>query len=85
MRLAPRKDIDWAAQVHPLDPDRLPSLAVVTMARDEGAVLRRWVDWYAGQVGAEHVIVLDDGSTDGSTDDLPCPVLHLPPLRACSR
>jgi hypothetical protein len=59
----------------------LPSLAVITMARDEGAMIRRWVDYYAPQVGAEHVVVIDDNSVDGSTDDLPCPVLRIPHLR----
>jgi hypothetical protein len=59
----------------------LPSLAVITMARDEGSMIRRWVDWYAGQVGAEHLVVVDDNSSDGSTDDLPCPVLRIPYLR----
>ena len=59
----------------------LPTLGVLTMARDEGQMLRRWVDHYAAQVGAEHVLVIDDNSTDGSTDDLPCPVIKIPYLR----
>ena len=59
----------------------LPSLAVITMARDEGSMIRRWVDYYAGQVGAEHLVVIDDNSADGSTDDLACPVLRIPYLR----
>ena len=58
-----------------------PSLGVITMARDEGPMLRRWVEHYAAQVGAEHVLVVDDNSSDGSTDDLPCPVLRIPHLR----
>ena len=66
----------------PRPPGELPSLAVVTMARDEGDMVRRWVDHHAKEVGgAEHVIVVDDNSTDGSTDDLPCPVLRIPYLR----
>ena len=44
-------------------------------------MIRRWVDYYAGQVGAEHLVVIDDNSADGSTDDLPCPVLRIPYLR----
>ena len=44
-------------------------------------MLRRWVDYYAAQVGAEHLVVIDDNSADGSTDDLPCPVLRIPYLR----
>ena len=38
-----------------LAPGELPAVAVITMARDEGTMLRRWVDHYAAQVGAEHV------------------------------
>lgn len=64
----------------PRPPGELPSVAVLTMVRDEGSMLRRWVDHYAAQVGAEHVVVVDDSSSDGSTDDLPCPVLRFPPL-----
>ncbi len=64
----------------PEDSD-LPGVAVITMARDEGHMLRRWVDHYAAHVGAEHVVVIDDNSADGSTDDLPCPVLRIPYLR----
>jgi hypothetical protein len=58
----------------------LPHVAVITMARDEGTMLRRWVDHYSREVGAEHLLVVDDNSSDGSTDDLPCPVLRIPPL-----
>lgn len=58
----------------------LPSVAVITMARDEGTMLRRWVDHYAREVGADNLVVVDDNSSDGSTDDLPCPVLRIPPL-----
>lgn len=65
----------------PRPPGELPSLAIITMARDEGSMLHRWVSHHAVEVGAEHVIVVDDNSTDGSTDDLPCPVLRIPYLR----
>jgi hypothetical protein len=65
----------------PRPPGELPSLAIITMARDEGRMIHRWVTHHAAEVGAEHVIVIDDNSTDGSTDDLPCPVLRIPYLR----
>lgn len=50
------------------------------MASNEGPMLRLWVDHYAAQVGREHLVVFDDGSTDGSTDDLGCTVHRLPAL-----
>ncbi|MEQ6903553.1 glycosyltransferase family 2 protein [Nocardioides sp. YIM 152588] len=58
----------------------LPRVAAITMARDEGAMIRRWAEHYAAQLGAENVFVVDDHSTDGSTDDLPATVLRLPYL-----
>lgn len=57
-----------------------PSVLVMTMARDEADMLPRWVRHYAGQVGLEHLLVLDDNSTDGSTEGLGCTVHRLPPL-----
>jgi hypothetical protein len=62
-------------------PGSLPDVLVMTMARDEADMLPRWIRHYAGQVGMEHLLILDDNSTDGSTDDLECTVHRLPPLR----
>jgi hypothetical protein len=62
------------------EPGRLPRIAVLTMVRDEGVMLPRWIDHYAAQVGMESLVVIDDNSTDGSTDDLPCTVVRIPPL-----
>jgi hypothetical protein len=59
-----------------------PAVAVMTMARDEGPMLRRWVDHYARHVGRGHLLVLDDGSVDGSTEEAGCAVMRLPGLRA---
>ena len=50
------------------------------MARDEGPMLRRWVDHYSRELGPDNLVVIDDNSTDGSTDDLPCPVIRIPPI-----
>ena len=58
-----------------------PTVAAITMVRNERAMLPRWVRHYAAQCGGpEHLLVIDDNSTDGSTDGLPCPVIRIPPL-----
>lgn len=56
-----------------------PRVAVLTMVRDEARLLPRWVAHYGRHVGVENLVVLDDNSTDGSTDDLPCTTYRLPP------
>jgi hypothetical protein len=57
----------------------LPDIAAITVVRDEAVMLPRWVAHYARQCGGpERLLVIDDNSTDGSTDDLPCPVIRLP-------
>jgi hypothetical protein len=55
-------------------------VAVLTMARDEGRMLSRWVDHYGHHVGHENLVVLDDNSEDGSTCGLPCTVHRHPPM-----
>ena len=62
-------------------PTALPTVLVMTMVRDEAEMLPRWVAHYAAQVGMDNLVVLDDNSTDGSTDGLDCTVHRLPPLR----
>lgn len=42
-------------------------------------MLPRWISYYGGQLGVENLIVLDDNTVDGSTDDLPCTLHRLPP------
>ncbi|MEU6133990.1 glycosyltransferase family 2 protein [Nocardioides sp. NPDC047086] len=54
---------------------------MLTIARDEGEMLARWVDHYGRAAGHENLIVFDDGSTDGSTDELSCTVQRLPGFR----
>lgn len=49
------------------------------MVADEAEMLPRWLDYYGRQLGRDHLFVVDDNSTDGSTDDLDCSVLRLPP------
>lgn len=53
-------------------------LAALTMVRDERVMLPRWVAHYGRECGGENLFVIDDGSTDGSTDDLPCSVIRIP-------
>jgi hypothetical protein len=57
---------------------RNPNVAVVTMARDEGQMLKRWVSYYGAAVGRSSLVIFDDGSVDGSTEDLGCTVHRLP-------
>ena len=56
-------------------------VAVMTFCRDEGRMLPLWVRYYGDQLGVENLYVIDDNSEDGSTDDLPCDVLRIPPIR----
>lgn len=57
----------------------LPEVAVLTVVRDEAVMLPRWLAHYSAQLGGpEHLLVIDDNSTDGSTQDLPCPVVRIP-------
>ena len=65
---------------HPHDPNVPPSVLVMTMVRDEADMLPRWLAHYGSQVGMDNLLVLDDHSVDGSTDDLPCAVQRLPHL-----
>lgn len=55
-----------------------PQVAVLTMVRDEGPMLRRWVEHHAALVGLDNLVVLDDQTSDGSTDGLGCTVHRLP-------
>ena len=56
-----------------------PRVVVMTMVRDEADMLPRWIDYYGGQLGVQSLMVFDDNSVDGSTDDLPCTLYRLPP------
>ena len=48
------------------------------MAYNEPVWAPVWARHYAAQVGAEHCLLLDHGTDDGSTDRLPVPVRRLP-------
>ena len=63
------------------DPGEPLRIAAITFCRDEGRMLPLWIKYYGAQFGVENLYVVDDNSEDGSTDDLPCDVLHIPPIR----
>ena len=56
----------------------LTRLAAITMVRDERVMLPRWLAHYGRECGTEHLYVIDDNTTDGSTDGLPCSVIRIP-------
>jgi hypothetical protein len=54
------------------------TVAVFTMVYNEPRNLPLWTRYYGEQFGHENCWVLDHGSTDGSTDSLPCHRARLP-------
>lgn len=56
-----------------------PTVAVMTMVRNEKVMLPRWLAHYGTLVGRSNLIVVDDATTDGSTTGLDVTVLRLPP------
>ncbi|HEX6148590.1 glycosyltransferase family 2 protein [Nocardioides sp.] len=58
------------------DPE--PRLAAMTMVRDERVMLPRWLAHYGRECGTDHLYVIDDNTSDGSTEDLPCSVIRIP-------
>ena len=54
-------------------------IAAVTMVYNEAVFLPIWLKHYGRQVGLENCFVIDHGSDDGSTRDLPtCNVIRIP-------
>ncbi|CAN5492313.1 hypothetical protein BH09ACT12_BH09ACT12_11150 [soil metagenome] len=45
-------------------------MAAVTVVKDEAVMLPRWVQHYGERLGVDHLVVIDNDSRDGSTDDL---------------
>ena len=48
------------------------------MVRDEQVMLPRWLAHYGRECGVDNLFVIDDNTTDGSTDGLPCSVIRIP-------
>lgn len=63
------------------EPGESLRVAAITFCRDEGRMLPLWIGYYGAQFGVDNLYVVDDNSEDGSTDDLPCDVLHIPSIR----
>jgi len=85
LRRRPAPDEGERSEPESASPERNPNeplrIAAITFCRDEGRMLPLWVKYYGGQFGEDNLYVVDDNSEDGSTDDLPCDVLHIPPIR----
>ena len=59
---------------------RPPRIGAITMVRNEGPMLHKWVDHYGAQLGVDDLVVLDDNSDDGSTSGLDCRVVGIKPM-----
>jgi hypothetical protein len=54
-------------------------IIAVTMVYNEGPRLNRWLDYYGRNLGRENLLIVDHGSTDGSTSSIaPSGLLPLP-------
>lgn len=54
-----------------------PSVAAVTVVKDESVMLPLWLHHYGERLGLDHLVVLDDQSTDGSTEGIAAEVQQL--------
>jgi hypothetical protein len=59
---------------------RLPRVGAVTMVRNEGQMLHKWVSYYGAQLGHENLLVLDDHSEDGAPEAVDCRVQRIRPI-----
>lgn len=62
--------------------DRL--LAIVTIVRNEAVFLPIWLKYYTSLVEPQHIYIIDNDSTDGSTTDIPYHVIKAPSEYYCS-
>ena len=54
-----------------------PSVAAITVVKDETVMLPLWLQHYGERLGVDHLVVLDNDSQDGSTDGLSAEVRRL--------
>lgn len=59
------------------DIPRRPSVAAITVVKDEAVMLPRWTHHYGESLGVDHLVILDNDSQDGSTDNLSAEVRRL--------
>jgi hypothetical protein len=59
---------------------RLPRIGAVTMVRNEGPMLHKWVSYYGAQLGHGNLLVLDDHSDDGAPKAADCRVKRIRPI-----
>ena len=50
---------------------------IFTTAKNQSTFLPIWLDYYSKIVSMQDIYILDDGSTDGSTDNLDCNVIKI--------
>ena len=81
LRPGPESEAEAPPPSEPPDPSEPLRVAALTFCRDEARMLPLWLRYYGDQLGTENLYVVDDNSVDGSTDDLPCDVLRIPPVR----
>lgn len=55
-------------------------IACITMVYNEADFLPLWVSYYGQQAGVSNLFVIDDGSTDGSTDILGPNIIKIPKI-----
>lgn len=74
----PRMSSDPQAAARPTPSASGPRVVVITVVRDEAELLPLWIAHYGREFGHESLLVIDDNSEDGSTNDLPCMCYRLP-------
>ena len=56
-------------------------ICFATFAKNEKTRLPVWLKYYQQFISNEHIYVIDQSTTDGSTDNLPCNIIYEPNLK----